>query len=87
MLKNILMELNNSKAFSRSNIAIKLNITEDMVDQLLQQLIHMGCLKEDLGSPACETTCGGCPYANMCGKNPVTIYSITEKGLKLIGDN
>lgn len=84
MLKNFLKALNESDVFSKSNIANSLNITEDMVDAILQQLIIMGYVNEDLGSPTCETSCGKCPYAKMCNKNPVNMYNITEKGRKAL---
>ena len=87
MLKNILKALNESDVFSKSNIANNLNITEDMVDALLQQLISMGYVNEDLGSPTCETSCGRCPYAKMCHKTPVNMYGLTEKGKKALVKN
>lgn len=84
MLLNILKALNESNAFSKSNIANNLNISEEMVDAILKQLISMGYVNEDLGSPTCETSCGRCPYSKMCHKNPLNMYSITEKGKRAL---
>ncbi len=84
MLMDLLREIGQSKAFSKSQLSKKLNISETMVEDLLGQLIRMGYLTEDLGSPSCETYCGRCPYAKSCNINPVKVYNISEKGKSLL---
>lgn len=83
MLKDILRELNSSGAFSITKIASNLNLTEEMVQDGIKQLIRMEYLKEDLGSPSCGGKCNGCAAAN-CKIIPIKTFSITEKGMKLI---
>ena len=84
MLKDVLREINNSNGFSKSIIGKKLNISEGMVEDLINQLIRMNYLNEDKGSPTCETTCGSCAYAKNCNTTPVKIYKVTEKGKLLL---
>lgn len=80
MLKSLLKEIASSKVFSKSNLAKSLNISEAMMEDLISQLIRMGYIIEDLGSPTCETSCGRCPYARSCNVNPVKMYHLSEKG-------
>lgn len=80
MLKDLLKEIGESSAFSKLNLAKSLSVSEAMIDDLLSQLLRMGYLIEDLGSPSCETFCGSCPYAKACKVNPVKMYQLSEKG-------
>lgn len=85
MLKDVLKEINNSKIYSKSAIGKNLNISEEMVEELVNQLVRMGFLKEDLGSPACESKCSGC-HITSCNVIPIKMFSITEKGKKLLNN-
>ena len=85
MLKDILRKISELDGFSKSAIARDLNTSEDMVDELMSQLIRMNYLKENLGSPTCETPCSKCPYAKACHTASVKMYSITDKGKRAIG--
>lgn len=84
MLKELLREIGLAKAFSISLLAKNLNITEAMVEDMIEQLIRMGYLIEDLGSPSCATACGSCAFARSCNFNPVNFYQLSDKGKKLI---
>ncbi len=83
MLKNVLKEINESKVFSKSSIGKNLNISESMVNELVNQLIRMGYLSEDLGSPTCQAKCSGCAISN-CNAIPIKMISITEKGKRVL---
>ncbi len=83
MLKNVLNEVNNSKFFSKALIGRNLNISETMVDELINQLVRMGYLSEDIGSPTCQSKCAGCSISN-CKTIPIKMISITEKGKRLL---
>ncbi|TJX14752.1 hypothetical protein E9840_04975 [Tissierella creatinini] len=83
MLKNVLKEINESKIFSKSSIGKNLNISESMVNELANQLIRMGYLSEDLGSPTCQGKCSGCAISN-CKTIPIKMISITEKGKRVL---
>lgn len=83
MLKSVLMEINNSKIYSVPLIARSLNISENMVEDIVDQLVRMGYLAEDLGSPSCETKCSGC-YVTSCNVVPIKMITITDKGKNLL---
>lgn len=83
MLKSVLVEINNSKVYSVPLIARNLNISESMIEDIVEQLVRMGYLAEDLGSPSCETKCSGC-YVTSCNVVPIKMITITNKGKKLL---
>ncbi len=83
MLKNILKEINEAKVFSKTLIGKNLNISVGMVEDLVNQLIRMGYVNEDLGSPTCESKCSGCSISS-CKTIPIKMLSITEKGKTLL---
>lgn len=84
MLKDILDLINETNLYSNTFISKKLNITKEMANDMVENLIRMGYLIEDLGSPTCETTCGNCAYARTCNTTPVKTFTISSKGKKLL---
>lgn len=83
MLKKVLNEIKNAKVYSKHQIAKNLDVSENVLDDMIRTLIRMGYLNEDLGSPTCETKCSGCSVSN-CNTTPIKMLSITEKGEKKI---
>lgn len=83
MLKDILKEIYKANVFSKVNISNNLNITEELLDDGIGQLVRMGYLLEDLGSPSCETKCSTCAFTK-CNIVPIKMFTITDKGKKLI---
>lgn len=83
MLKKVLNEIKNAKVYSKHQIARNLGVSESLLDDMIKTLIRMGYLKEDLGSPTCETKCAGCSVSK-CSTTPIKMLSITKKGEKLI---
>jgi DNA-binding MarR family transcriptional regulator len=83
MLKNVLREIYEAKLFSKSLIGKNLNISEEMVDELVNQLIRLGYITEEMGSPTCEGKCAGCSISS-CKSIPIKMISVTEKGKKLL---
>jgi len=86
MLKNVLKEINEAKVFSKALIGNNLNISEGMVDDIVNQLIRMGYVIEDLGSPTCESKCSGCSISS-CKTTPIKMLSISPKGKQLLAKN
>lgn len=84
MLKDLLKEINQTKAFSTAHVSKKFKLSEDTVKDMILQLVRMGYLIEDLGTIACETSCGKCPYARICNANPTKLYRLSKKGQKLL---
>ena len=83
MLKEILKELYTSRTYSKFSIGKSLNISENMVEDMVFQLIRMGYVEEDMGSPTCESKCRGCTVSN-CNVTPIRMLSVTEKGKKVL---
>ncbi len=85
MLKEILKEISNSNYISKSNIAVKLNINETLIEDAFSQLVRMGYIKEDENNDVnCSSSCMGCPYAKSCSKLPVKTVILTNKGKSLL---
>lgn len=78
MLKDVLKSMDESGALLKSKLSKELNITEEMLEDLIEQLVRMNYLDEDLGSPTCETKCSSCPLSS-CNTTPVKMYKITSK--------
>ena len=78
------MEINNSDYISKPNIALKLNKSEDLIDEAFSQLLRMEYIREDDNTNICSAGCGSCPYARSCNKTPVNTIMVTEKGKKLL---
>ena len=80
MLKNVLKEIGQTNLYSPLVISRTLNISEEMVEEAVSQLIRMGYIIEDESSPTCETSCSKCPYSTSCNTVTVKTYSISAKG-------
>ncbi len=83
MLKEILSIIYESRVYSKSHISKKLNISEDIIESGINQLLNMNFIQEDETSPSCANVCSGCPMTN-CNKDIVKTFTITDKGLKTI---
>lgn len=83
MLKYVLKEIDSGQIFSKASIGKHLNISVDMVDDLVNQLIKMGYVMEDLGSPTCQHKCSGCSISS-CNTIPIKMYWVTDKGKKYL---
>lgn len=83
MLKNILKEIHTAEIFSKPNISKNLNISEEMLESGVEQLVRMGYLMEEMGSPVCESKCKSCAFSR-CSTIPIRMFTITDKGKELI---
>lgn len=81
MLKDILRTINRDGYLSRSLLATELGISEEMIDEGINQLLRMGyIIKEETGE-SCSTACVNCPFAKTCNKDIITTYKISEKSI------
>lgn len=80
MLKEIMNIIRRDGYMSRSKIARELQLSEAMVDEGIEQLIHMGYLVREKTGETCSIACAQCPYAQNCGKTIVTTFKISDKG-------
>ena len=83
MLKNILNEIYKSQVYSKTDISKTMDVSEDMIESAMDQLVRMGYLIEEMGSPICESKCGSCAYSR-CSTIPIKMFTITDKGKKLL---
>ena len=84
MLKEVLKEINDSDYISKNKIALKLNKSQDLIEDAFSQLIRMGYIKEDVNSNKCDFKCNGCAFSKLCNKLPVKSFIITDKGERLL---
>lgn len=83
MLKRLLNEINRSTMFSRTDIGKKLNISDEMIDNGIDELVRMGYIIEEMGSPICENKCKSCAYSR-CTTIPIKMFTVSDKGKKLL---
>lgn len=86
MLKDILKEIYNAEVFSEANISKELSISEEMLQSGVSQLVRMGYLMEEMGSPICQSKCKSCAFSR-CSTIPIRMLTITNKGKELIQKN
>ncbi len=83
MLKEVLKEIKEADVYSKPQIAKNLQVSENVLEDMIKTLVRMGYLEEDLGSPTCDTKCSGCSVSS-CNTIPIKMLSITEKGNRKI---
>lgn len=86
MLEDILRIISREGYISRSMIGKELNISMDMVDQGIDQLLRMGYILEEETGEDCATLCGNCPFAKNCNKEIVKAFEISDRGNSLLKD-
>lgn len=80
MLRDILKIINRTGYISRSQLAGELNVSREIVDEEIDQLLRMGYLLEADTGEDCSTSCNKCPFAKNCGKRIVKTFKISAKG-------
>lgn len=80
MLKDILRIINRDGYISRSQLAGELNVSKEIVDEGIKQLLRMGYLLEEETGEGCSTSCSKCPFAKNCHKEIVKTFKILDKG-------
>lgn len=83
MIKDVLKEISVAKVLDTNKIARKLNLTEALVEEAIEQLSRMGFIIEDMGSHTCETKCSSCPLSS-CDSISLKTLTITKKGQKVL---
>lgn len=80
MLKDILRIIDRDGLISRPLLAKEINVTAEMIDSGIDQLIRMEYLLEAPTGENCATICTNCPFATNCSKEIVKSYSLSPKG-------
>lgn len=79
MLERLLSLVGQGGVHSYADLARQLDVTEELLEQMLQDLARMGYLRPVANG--CETHCAGCPMADTCGVIGSTrMWALTEKG-------
>lgn len=79
MLKNILEIIQRDGYISKSMIATELKMSEDIIEDGLNQLQRMGYLEKEETGKDCITACAGCPFAKNCNKEIIQTYKINPR--------
>ncbi len=87
MLRELLKEINNADYVQKSTLAAKLDTAIPLVEGGFDELIRLGYLAENAGEDCMDLSCGRCPYASMCQKEPLKTWTITEKGKSLLASS
>jgi hypothetical protein len=90
MLEELLEWLAEGGVHTRSELAVRLGITESLLDQMLDDLARMGylCPLQDQGSStaACDSAshCAGCPLAGACAVSMAggRTWALTDKAIR-----
>jgi len=81
MLKEILKIVSKGGSYNLRDIARELDISKELLLQMVEDLKRGGYLK--LLEGKCSTECEKCPFANSCVIDSYNkIWALTEKGLK-----
>ena len=79
MLERLLDLLGQGGVYSYTDLARQLDVTVELVEQMLEDLARMGYLRPV--ADGCEAHCAGCPMANTCEMISSTrMWTLTEKG-------
>lgn len=84
MLKQILRLIREGEVSSVDALARALNADVSLVQQMLEQLVTMGYLRQP--EDACATSaCARCPVSAGCHPS-LRLWALTERGQRLLGD-
>jgi len=78
MLERLLSLVGQGGVHSYTDLARQLDVTMELVEQMLQDLARMGYLRPVAGG--CESQCTGCSLAKTCAiGGPAQVWALTEK--------
>jgi len=79
MLERLLSLVRQGGVHSYTDLARQLDVSEELLEQMLQDLARMGYLRPV--ADGCESHCAGCPMAETCAiGSPTQVWTLTEKG-------
>ena len=79
MLERLLSLVGQGGVHSYTDLARQLDVSEDLLEQMLQDLARMGYLRPV--ADGCEAHCAGCPMVGTCAiGGPTRVWTLTEKG-------
>jgi predicted ArsR family transcriptional regulator len=76
MLERLLSLVGQGGVHSYADLARQLDVSEELLEQMLQDLVRMGYLRPV--ADGCETHCAGCPLAKTCAiGGPARVWTLT----------
>jgi predicted ArsR family transcriptional regulator len=79
MLEHLLSLVRQGGVHSYADLARQLDVSEELLEQMLQDLARMGYLRPV--TDGCEAHCAGCPMAEICAiGSPTRVWTLTGKG-------
>jgi len=79
MLERLLSLVGQGGVHSYADLARQLDVSEELLEQMLQDLARMGYLRPV--ADGCEAQCAGCSMAETCTiGGPTRVWALTEKG-------
>ena len=80
MLKQVLHIVAQGGIHTRRELAQRLDVSEELLQQMVDELVRIGYLKSVVGD--CNDRCAGCPFAAECAVGGAgRIWALTEKGV------
>jgi predicted ArsR family transcriptional regulator len=78
MLERLLSLVGQGGVHNYTDLARQLDVTEELLEQILQHLERMGYLRR-VGTD-CEEHCAGCPLSGACAVGrPGQVWALTER--------
>ena len=78
MLERLLSLLGQGGVHSYADLARQLDVSEELLEQMLQDLVRMGYLRPL--ADGCEAQCTSCPLEGTCAiGGPTRVWTLTEK--------
>ncbi len=79
MLERLLSLVGQGGVHSYTDLARQLDVTEELLEQMLQDLARMGYLRPV--TDGCESQCANCSLAGACTiGGPARVWTLTDKG-------
>ena len=80
MLERLLSLLGRGGVHSYADLARQLDVSEELLEQMLEDLARMGYLRPV--ADGCAAHCADCPLAKTCAiGGPTQVWTLTEKGI------
>lgn len=79
MLESLLKMLQEGGVHSPTDLAGRLGVDQELLEQMLADLERLGYLRQVSGD--CSSHCAGCPFEGLCVASGGRIWSLTGKGL------
>ena len=81
MLRQVLRIVAQGGIHTRGELAHRLDVSEELLQQMIEELVRIGYLKPIVGDG--DDRCAGCPFAAECAIGGAgRIWALAEKGLR-----